>query len=177
MAAEPPNARRAFLSVLAQALGAFAAAMAVIPGLGFLGHPLRKQTIRGSDSPLRVANERDVKPGRPVRVTAVGPRQDAWMRLDKVTLGSLWLVRASENGPIKSFSTVCPHLGCGIDFDDKRGKFECPCHDSTFDLDGRCLGGPSPRGLDELETRIEGRDVLVRYRRFRVGSAKREPIG
>ena len=105
MAAEPPNARRAFLSVLAQALGAFAAAMAVIPGLGFLAHPLRKQTIRGSDSPLRVANERDVKPGRPVRVTAVGPRQDAWMRLDKVTLGSLWLVRASENG----FASIQDH--------------------------------------------------------------------
>jgi Rieske Fe-S protein len=177
MAAEPPNARRAFLSVVTQALGAFAAALAVIPGLGFLASPLRKPTVVGSDNPLRVANEREVRPGRPVRVTAVGARQDAWTRLEKVTLGSVWLVRASEDGPIKAFSTVCPHLGCGIDFNDKRGKFECPCHDSAFDLDGRCLGGPSPRGLDELETRVEGRDVLVRYRRFRVGSAKREPIG
>ena len=149
----------------------------MIPGLGFLGHPLRKQTIRGADTPLRVANERDVKTGQARARDRGRQRQDAWMRLDKVTLGSLWLVRASENGPIKSFSTVCPHLGCGIDFNDKLGKFDCPCHDSTFDLDGRCLGGPSPRGLDELEARVEGRDVLVRYRRFRVGSAKREPIG
>ena len=76
-----------------------------------------------------------------------------------------------------AFSTVCPHLGCGIDFDEKAGKFNCPCHASAFDLDGRCLGGPSPRGLDELEARVEGRDVLVRYQRFRVGTAKREPIG
>ena len=95
----------------------------------------------------------------------------------KVTLGSLWLVRTVEDGPIKAFSTVCPHLGCGVDFDDKTGKFNCPCHASAFDLDGRCLGGPSPRGLDQLETQVEGRDVLVRYQRFRVGSSKREPLG
>jgi menaquinol-cytochrome c reductase iron-sulfur subunit len=165
------------MAVLTKALGAAAAALAVIPGLGLLTSPLRRQTSSGSDKPLRVANERDIKPGKPVRVMAVGPRHDAWTRLEKVTLGSLWLVRGSEDGPIKAFSTICPHLGCGIDFDEKRGKFECPCHDSAFDLDGRCLGGPSPRSLDELETRIEGRDVLVRYRRFRVGSAKREQIG
>ena len=176
MAAEPPDARRAFLKLVTAGLGALAGALAVIPGLGFLASPLDRRGGAGGP-PLRVASTRDVKPGKPLRVTAVGARDDAWLRLDKVTLGSLWLVRTVEDGPIKAFSTVCPHLGCGIDFDDKRGKFECPCHDSTFDLDGRCLGGPSPRGLDELETRIEGRDVMVRYRRFRVGSAKREPIG
>ena len=84
---------------------------------------------------------------------------------------------AVEDGPIKAFSTVCPHLGCGVDFDEKTGKFACPCHTSAFDLDGRCLSGPSPRGLDELEAHVDGRDVLVRYQRFRVGTAKREPIG
>jgi Rieske Fe-S protein len=110
-------------------------------------------------------------------VTAVGAREDAWLRLEKVTLGSAWLVRAVEDGPIRAFSTVCPHLGCGVDFDEKTGKFNCPCHTSAFDLDGRCLGGPSPRGLDELEAHVEGRDVLIRYQRFRVGTAKREPIG
>jgi quinol---cytochrome c reductase iron-sulfur subunit, bacillus type len=176
MAAEPPDERRAFLKLLTAGLGAIAGALAVIPGLGFLASPLGRRTA-GGGNPLRVASTRDVKPGRPLRVTAVGPRDDAWLRLDKVTLGSLWLVRAVEDGPIKAFSTVCPHLGCGVDFDDKAGKFNCPCHASAFDLDGRCLGGPSPRGLDELEARVEGRDVLVRYQRFRVGSSKREPLG
>jgi len=166
-------------------LGTIAAALAIIPGLGFLAGSLRRD-VRNAKSPaggpaatnpLRVATEREVKPGKPLRVTAVGAREDAWLRLEKVTLGSLWLVRTVEDGPIKAFSTVCPHLGCGIDFDDKAGKFNCPCHASAFDLEGRCLGGPSPRGLDELEARVEGRDVLVRYQRFRIGSSKREPLG
>jgi menaquinol-cytochrome c reductase iron-sulfur subunit len=179
MAAEPPDARRAFLKLMTTGLGALVGALAIIPGLGFLANPLRRnvKSSRGAGSSLRVAGEREVVAGKPLRVNAVGPHEDAWLRMEKVTLGSLWLVRTVEDGPIKAFSTICPHLGCGIDFDDKAGKFNCPCHASAFDLDGRCLGGPSPRALDELDTHVEGRDVLVRYQRFRVGSSKREPLG
>ena len=179
MAVKPPDERRAFLKLMIAGLGALVGALAIIPGLEFLASPLRRNAgaSGGASNPLRVAGEREVLPGKPLRVTAIGPHEDAWLRMEKVTLGSLWLVRTVEDGPIKAFSTVCPHLGCGIDFDDKAGKFNCPCHASAFDLDGRCLGGPSPRGLDELDTRVEGRDVLVRYQRFRVGSSKREPLG
>ena len=53
----------------------------------------------------------------------------------------------------------------------------CPCHDSTFDLQGRCLGGPSPRGLDELDVVATGDEVKLRYRRFKTGVAKKETIG
>jgi Rieske Fe-S protein len=124
-----------------------------------------------------VAGEGDVKPGKPLRVTATGERTDAWLRMDKVTLGSLWLVRSNEGGPIKAFSTICPHLGCGVDWNEKTSKFDCPCHASSFDGEGRCLGGPAPRGLDELDARVEGQDVLVRYKRFRIGTEKKEPLG
>ena len=177
MAEPPTEARRAFLATLTAALGAAAGALALIPGLGFLAGPLKRATIRGADQPLRVASDREVKPGKPVRVTAVGQRDDAWLRLDHVTLGSCWLVRSTEIAPVRAFSTVCPHLGCGVDWNEKTGKFDCPCHASSFDTDGRCLGGPSPRGLDELEVHLDGRDVMVRYVRFRTGTAKKEPIG
>ena len=176
MAVEPPDARRAFLKLVTAGLGAVTGALAIIPGLGFLAGPQRAAKDGGA-KPVRVAGERDVKPNRPVRVTAIGPHDDGWLRLDKVTLGSCWLVRAVEDGPIRAFSTVCPHLGCGVDYDEQAGKFNCPCHTSAFDLEGRCLSGPSPRGLDEMDTHVEGRDVLVRYQRFRVGTSKREPIG
>jgi menaquinol-cytochrome c reductase iron-sulfur subunit len=177
MAVEPTDERRGFLKLMTAGLGAVTAALAVIPGLGFLAGTARRTDDGGGANPLRVASERDVKPGKPLRVTAIGPHEDAWLRLEKVTLGSCWLVRASEDGPIRAFSTVCPHLGCGVDFDESSGKFNCPCHTSAFDLDGRCLSGPSPRGLDELEAHVEGHDVLVRYQHFRVGSTKKEPIG
>src|SRR5580698_2996286 len=159
---EPPSdTRRAFFAMVTKGLGALAAAIAV---------------VRGAGEPLRVAVDHDVKPEKPIRVTALGERQDAWLRLDHVTVGSCWLVRATEGAPIRAFSTVCPHLGCGVDFNDKTNRFDCPCHASSFDLDGRCLSGPSPRGLDELEVSADGHEVLVRYRRFRTGGVKKEPI-
>ena len=54
--------------------------------------------------------------------------------------------------------------------------FACPCHGSRFDRDGHVLGGPAPRGLDALETRVtvgDDRAVEVRYRRFAVGTPER----
>ncbi len=176
MPAELTDTRRKFLAMVTKGLGAIAGAIAIIPGLGLLAAPLRKTIVRGAGQPLRVAIDHDIKPEKPIRVTAVGEQQDAWLRLDHVTVGSCWLVRATEGAPIRAFSTVCPHLGCGIDFDEKSTKFNCPCHASAFDLDGRCLSGPSPRGLDELEVSADGHEVLVRYRRFRTGTTKKEPI-
>jgi menaquinol-cytochrome c reductase iron-sulfur subunit len=177
MPEHPPDTRRAFFAMVTKGLGAIAGAIAVVPGLALLVAPLRRAVIRGAGQPLRVAADHDVKPDKPLRVTAVGEVQDAWLRLDHVTVGSCWLVRASEGAPIRAFSTVCPHLGCGIDFNEKTSKFDCPCHQSSFDLDGRCLSGPSPRGLDELEVSADNHEVLVRYQRFRTGASKKEPVG
>jgi menaquinol-cytochrome c reductase iron-sulfur subunit len=72
---------------------------------------------------------------------------------------------------------VCPPLGGGIDYDDKTQKFVCPCHGSFFDTDGRCVEGPSPRGMDELDVLTSGKDIKVRYRRFRIAVATKEPVG
>ena len=177
MATKTSEGRRSFLGVLTAGLGAVVAALAAIPGLGLLTTPLRRVTTRGAEDPIRVASDAEVKVGKPLRATAVGRRVDAWLRLDRVTLGSVWLLRPSERAPIRAFSTICPHLGCGIDWNESTGKFDCPCHASSFDTQGRCLGGPSPRDLDELAVKVEGKDVLVRYQRFRTGTAKKEPIG
>ena len=65
---------------------------------------------------MRVASEDEVRPGKPVRVTAAGEHQDAWLRLDHVALGSCWLVRAHEAAPcwrepLEGLMYVCRQLG------------------------------------------------------------------
>lgn len=158
------------------ALGTLLGTMATLPGLTFLGHPLRAKTITGGDEPIRVAGPEDLRPNKPLRVSVYGQRRDGWMRIDRMKLGAAWLVRTPE-GRVRAFSTACPHLGCGIDWNDKTEKFDCPCHNSGFALDGRCLYGPSPRGLDELEVDATDKDIRVRYRRFKPASKEKEPIG
>jgi Rieske Fe-S protein len=169
--------RRGFLKAVTGVFAAIMGALAVIPGLAFLAHPVRRETVTGGDEPLPVGAGDSVKPGKPVRVAVVGDRRDAWLKLSRVKLGTCWLVRAHEGGPVKAYSTVCPHLGCGVDWNEKTGSFECPCYDSAFDTDGRCLGGPSPRGLDELDVVSSADEVKVRYRRFKLGTPNKEPIG
>lgn len=37
----------------------------------------------------------------------------------------------------------CPHLECGLVFNEVEKTWDCPCHGSRFDLDGKCIMGPS----------------------------------
>jgi Rieske Fe-S protein len=168
--------RRGALKVLTTLLGAVVGVIVAIPGLRLLAHPLRKKTTSGGDEPLRVASPGELVPGRPLRVDVVGSRTDAWVREDGVKLGACWLVR-EKGGAVRAFSTVCPHLGCGIDWNQETGQFDCPCHGSSFDASGRRVKGPSPRDMDELGVVVSERDVLVRYQRFRVATSEKEPLG
>lgn len=177
MADTHADPRRKFLKVLAGGTTAVLGALAAIPGLGLLLHPLRARSSGSGSAPIRVAAvPADVKPGKPVRVDVVSNVVDGWSRYEKVKLGAAWLVRSPE-GRVRAFSTICPHLGCGIDWDDKKAEFLCPCHQSGFGTDGGCRYGPSPRGLDELEVVATDTEIRVRYQRFKVASKTKEPIG
>ena len=39
--------------------------------------------------------------------------------------------------------TKCPHMGCRLIFNEVEKTWDCPCHASRFDIDGKCISGPS----------------------------------
>jgi hypothetical protein len=47
----------------------------------------------------------------------------------------------------------------------------------VFSADGNRLSGPSLRGMDELETSVEGGQLLVRFQYFRQLVRDKEVIG
>jgi Rieske Fe-S protein len=77
------------------------------------------------------------------------------------------IARTGEGTGPDSFSAVCvrcPHEACDVDYVDEPARipqevvdqvgrplaepvYICPCHNSTFTLDGGRLAGPAPRGL------------------------------
>ncbi|MCS6329174.1 MAG: Rieske 2Fe-2S domain-containing protein, partial [Nitrospira sp.] len=57
-------------------------------------------------------------------------------------------------------------------WDDADKKFLCPCHGSSFDVNGRVTGGPAPRPLDVLPSKVEGGRLLVMYKDFKSGLAE-----
>ena len=48
-----------------------------------------------------------------------------------------------ENDKVYKVNTKCPHLGCSLIFNEKEKTWDCPCHASRFDINGKCIKGPS----------------------------------
>ncbi len=61
-------------------------------------------------------------------------------------LRKLAVYRDAE-GELHALSPVCPHMGCIVDFNPAESSWDCPCHGSRFDVDGKILNGPATTGL------------------------------
>lgn len=48
-------------------------------------------------------------------------------------------------------SMRCPHLGCHMTWNADEESFDCPCHGSRFDRDGKLLDGPSQKDMKKKE--------------------------
>ena len=48
-----------------------------------------------------------------------------------------------ENNKEHIVYNLCPHLKCGLIFNEIERTWDCPCHGSRFDIDGKCIEGPS----------------------------------
>lgn len=166
--------RRGFMKVAIGALGAAGAATVAIPGAVYFLYPLANETTSGSDAFLPAGKPGTFPEGKPVKVDLFADRVDAWNRVVQAKVGSAWVIRKGD--AFTAFSTVCPHFGCAIDWDEGKGKFKCPCHKSWFATDGSSEEGPSPRGLDELEVEAGEKLVAIRYQRFKQGVSEKEPV-
>jgi menaquinol-cytochrome c reductase iron-sulfur subunit len=167
------GSRRRFMLAGAGALGVCVAGVTAAPALSFLTHPLRTPTTSGSDAFIPAGKLAQFKGGTPVKVDLYADKVDAWNRVVEVKIGSAWVFE--QGGELRAMSTVCPHLGCAIDYDAGNAKFVCPCHDSFFSLEGAVETGPSPRGMDALELATQGDLVTIRYQRFKQGTDVKEP--
>lgn len=54
----------------------------------------------------------------------------------------------TEDGEVIVVSTRCPHLGCQLEWNPDEKSWDCPCHGSRFDGQGRLICGPAQRDLD-----------------------------
>ena len=57
-----------------------------------------------------------------------------------------------DNGKdVWALSRKCTHLGCTINFHEKDGILECPCHQSRFSIEGVVLHGPAEKALNRYK--------------------------
>jgi cytochrome b6-f complex iron-sulfur subunit len=66
----------------------------------------------------------------------------------------LLVVRTAENEFV-ALSAICTHAGCTVRYAAAQGDVECPCHGSTFTLDGAVTRGPATTPLARFATQFD----------------------
>lgn len=168
------DSRRGFLMAGIGVFGIGMAATVLGPAAAIVAYPLGNTTTSGSDSYVPVGRADMFGTDEPVKVDIYADKVDAWNRVIQVKVGSAWVLE--QHGALVALSTVCPHLGCGIDYVADKKKFFCACHSTWFGRDGSVEEGPSPRGMDTLELKTQEKLVSIRYQRFKQGVSEKEPL-
>ena len=153
--------RRGFIKGASCAIGAAIGVVPMAAGVRMAMDPLSRKAIAVDAEFLRLAEVSDLEAGVPRKFAIVEDKRDKWSRYKDVPVGAVYLLlkKAKVDGSGKpeviAFNTVCPHLGCFVDYRPVKKDFFCPCHDSNFRLDGSLKKGVSPRGMDTLEVEID----------------------
>ncbi|MEV6958047.1 FAD-dependent oxidoreductase [Streptomyces sp. NPDC051207] len=82
-----------------------------------------------------------LKPPPPVE--SLPPGEGAVVRVD----GDRLAVYRDDDGTLHAVSSRCTHMGCLVSFNAAERAWECPCHGSRFDTDGKVIQGPATRPL------------------------------
>jgi Rieske Fe-S protein len=173
--APPPPERRSFLKWACHGLGALFAAVLGAPAVAYLIDARNRPAADGDFK--TVARLSELEKDKPFQAVVRAVRRDAWTLHPNDVVGRVWLIRR-EGDEVEAFTTICPHLGCSVNYEAQAQRFICPCHNGQFDLQGQRppehagTTNPAPRGMDRLECRRDpdNQDLIqVKYVNFRQG--------
>ena len=158
-----PVTRRSFLGVLLGFGTVVMGAVLSVPLLRVTLHPLLKSTTAIDWSDVGKVDEFAALTA-PVKRTITVEQVDGWRKI--VSEKAIYVLPGKE-GALRVLSPICPHLGCSIPWNEAKKEFVCPCHTAVFGPDGVRVSGPSPRAMDELDSKVEDGVLKVRYQIFR----------
>jgi len=69
--------------------------------------------------------------------------------------GKRLLVIRLDASTFIALSALCTHAGCTVNYAPARSDIVCPCHGSTFALDGAVTHGPAVKPLAAFETTFD----------------------
>ncbi len=81
----------------------------------------------------------------PPSVFSIGRPDDVLSSEGRVFLPGQKVFVEVARGRVRCLTAICTHLGCTVN--GVETGFKCPCHGSTYDLDGKNTGGPAPSPL------------------------------
>ena len=159
------TSRRTFLKYAIGAVSTFVAIVAGVPVVGYLSSVFQARG-RAQWVKLGPIDQFDGPAPQSVQVTLA--QQDGWVETREAR--SCWVVREGEK--LAVFNGRCTHLGCAYSWQEEgphKDRFFCPCHEGVYDRGGHVVGGPPPRPLDRLDTKVENDELMVLYQDFHPG--------
>jgi Rieske Fe-S protein len=92
--------------------------------------------------------------------TALGPASDVPVGSARIFDTQGVVVTQATAGGYAAVSTVCPHQGCAV-ASVEGASIVCPCHGSTFALDGSVTQGPATTGLQSRAVTLDGDQITL----------------
>jgi cytochrome b6-f complex iron-sulfur subunit len=66
-----------------------------------------------------------------------------------------------EDGKFAVLDATCTHMQCTVTYNALNLTLDCPCHDSSYEVDGRVIGGPAARPLRTFATSFDGTNLTI----------------
>lgn len=164
--------RRTFLNYAVGAVASFVGIVAGVPIVGYLGGAFQ---ARGRSQWVKLGRMEQFVDPTPQAAQFTLAQQDGWVEVRASR--TCWVIR--EGSKLAVFNGRCTHLGCAYSWQregEHADRFFCPCHDGVYDRGGYVVGGPPPRPLDRLETKVEDGELLVLYQDFHPGVSEKVAI-
>jgi len=60
-----------------------------------------------------------------------------------------------------ALDAICTHMRCTVAYNALNLSLDCPCHGSTYEVDGRVIGGPAPRALKAFAASSDGTTLTI----------------
>jgi Rieske Fe-S protein len=102
--------------------------------------PAPKDFNRGGDTQSRVQSLEQIAPGSGGVVEVDGKPVALWR---------------DEAGTVHALSASCTHKGCTVTWNNADHTWDCPCHGSMFEADGKVLHGPARKPLQAVELKSQ----------------------
>ena len=165
--------RRSFVGALMAVGSVFVAALLSVPLIRFALFPLIRRTTDLKSSAIGSVSEFSSLTEPAMRTIQI-EQIDGWRKT--ISEKAVYITK-NQAGQLSVLTSICPHLGCTVPWNKEKKQFICPCHGGTFSADGSRISGPSQRGMDTLETSVQGRQLLVRFQYFRQLVSDKETVG
>jgi len=150
--------RRDFIKTVTGVFGGIIGAGIGIPAIGFLIAPALREDKAGG--PVQIGKLEDIPVGvfHPFSFTIT--KVNGWERTAN-NYGGYILRKTESPDDILVLSSRCTHLSCTVNWDEETQVFRCPCHDASFDAEGKVVDGPPPEPLGYFEYSVDAEGVIT----------------